>query len=148
MAHDQHLVIQGGFGMADNKEAVRRMFEEVINLGKLDMIDELWDPEFESETAQGTLDLDGFKGFIAGWRAGFPDIHCAVDDLVAEGDRVAWSVRATGTHTGEFMGIPPTGRTVDFDSLNIGQFRDGRGYRHKVLMDIPKMMAQLGQMPG
>ena len=134
--------------MADNKETVRRMFDEVINLGKLDLVDELWDPGFQSETAQGTLDLDAFKAFIGAWRAAFADLHCDVGDLVAEGDRVAWSVRATGTHTGDFMGIAPTARSVDFDSLNIGQFRDGRGYRHKVVMDVPKLMAQLGQVPG
>lgn len=134
--------------MADNKATVQRMFEEVINLGKLELVDDLWDPEFTSETAQGTLDLEAFKGFITAWRTGFPDIHCEVGDLVAEGDRVAWSVRATGTHTGEFMGIPPTGRAIDFDSLNIGEFRDGRGYRHKVMMDVPKMMTQLGVMLG
>jgi predicted ester cyclase len=134
--------------MPENKETVQRMFDEVINLGKIELVDELFDPDFQSETPQGTLDREGFKGYVAGWRAGFPDIHCAVGDLVAEGDRVAWSVRASGTHTGEFMGIPPTGRTVDFDSLNIGEFRDGRGYRHRVMMDIPKMMTQLGMTPG
>jgi predicted ester cyclase len=134
--------------MADNKETVRRMFDEVVNLGKLELIDELWDPDFQSETAQGTLDLDAFKQFVAGWRAGFADLHCEVADLLAEGDRVAWSVRATGTHSGDFMGLPATGRSVDFDSLNICQFRGGRAYRHKVLMDLPKLMAQLGQVPG
>ncbi len=56
--------------------------------------------------------------------------------------------RATGTHAGEFMGIPPTGRTVDFDSLNIGEFCNGRGYRHKVLMNDTKMMTQLGVTQG
>ena len=78
------------------------------------------------------------------WRTGFPDVHCEIGDLLAEGDLVAWSIRATGTHTGDFMGIPPTGRSVDFDSLNIAEFRDGMAYRHTVMMDIPKMMGQLG----
>jgi predicted ester cyclase len=134
--------------MSKNKDTIRRMFDEVINEGRLELVDELFDPEFTSETPQGTLDRDGFKQYVLGWRAGFPDIHCDVDDLIEEGDRVAWSVRAKGTHTGEFMGIAPTGRTIDFDSLNIGQFRDGRGYRHQVLMNETKMMTQLGVMPG
>ena len=84
------------------------------------------------------------------WRAGFPDLHGEVDDVVVEGDKVAWSVRARGTHTGEFMGIPPTGNTVDFDSLNIAELRDGRLWRHRVMMDIPTMMEQLGvgAVPG
>ena len=108
----------------------------------------LFDPDFTSETPQGTLDRDGFKQYVLGWREGFPDIHCDVDDLIEEGDRVAWSVRAKGTHQGDFMGIPATGRTIDFDSLNIGEFRDGRGYRHQVLMNETKMMTQLGMMPA
>jgi predicted ester cyclase len=134
--------------MSGNKDTIRRMFDEIINEGRLELVDELFDPEFSSETPQGILDRDGFKHYVVGWRAGFPDIHCDVDDLIEEGDRVAWSVRAKGTHTGEFMGIAPTGRAVDFDSLNIAEFRDGRGYRHQVLMNETKMMTQLGVMPG
>ncbi|MGH8917732.1 MAG: ester cyclase [Actinomycetes bacterium] len=130
--------------MTDNKDTVRRMFDEVVNQGQIELIDELFDPEFQTETPQGILDLEGFKGYVLAWRTGFPDIHCDVDHLIAEGDEVAWSVRATGTHTGEFMGIPPTGNTADFDSLNIGEFRNGRAYRHRVMMDLTKMMGQLG----
>src|SRR3954464_153438 len=99
------------------------MFEEVINQGNVDLIDELFDPGFSTDTPQGTFDREGFRQYVLGWRAGFPDVHCHVDDLVEEGDAIAWSVRARGTHTGEFMGIPATGRTVDFDSLNIAEFR-------------------------
>ena len=131
-----------------NKDTVRRMFDEVINHGKIEVVDELFDPDFQSVTPMGTLDRDGFKEYVRMWRAGFDDVHCEVDDLVAEGDRVAWSIRATGTHTGEFMGIPATGNTVDFDSLNIANFRNGRGYRHRVMMDLAKMMQQLGVTGG
>ena len=133
--------------MSDNKEVVRRMFDELINQGNLAVIDELFDPGFESATQQGTMDLAGFRAFVEGWRGAFPDITCEVADLIAEGDNVAWSVRATGTQSGEFMGIPATGRSVDFGSLNIGTFRDGRAYRHRVLMDIGTMLEQLGVAP-
>lgn len=95
--------------MSDNKQVVQRMFTEIINEGNVDLVDDLFDPEFTSETPQGTLDRDGFKEYVATWRAGFPDIHCDVGDLIEEGDSVAWSVRATGTHTGDFMGYPPPG---------------------------------------
>ena len=107
-------------------------------------MEELFDADFVSQTQQGDLDRDGFRDFVTMWRAAFPDVHCQVGDLVAEGDRVAWSVRALGTHAGEFLGIPPTGRRVDFASLNIGEFREGRAYRHKVIMDLPALLAQLG----
>jgi len=127
-----------------NKETVGRVFAEVINLGKLDLIDELFDPDFETVTPQGALDREGFAGYVQAWRAGFPDVRCDVEDLTAEDDRVAWAIRATGTHTGDFMGIPATGRTVDFDSLNLATFRNGRLHRHTVMMDLGRMMQQLG----
>jgi steroid delta-isomerase-like uncharacterized protein len=130
--------------MADNKAVVERMFGEVINEGRLELLDDLFDPEFVTSTQQGDMDREGFRQFVEGWRAGFSDLHCEVGDLVAEGDRVAWSVRATGTHSGDFLGIPATGRAVDFRSLNIAEFRNGRGYRHTVLMDLPALLAQLG----
>jgi steroid delta-isomerase-like uncharacterized protein len=130
--------------MADNTAVIERMFDELVNQGRLELVDELFDPGFTSQTSQETLDRDGFREFVRAWREAFPDVHCQVGDLVAEGDRVAWSVRATGTHRGDFMGIPATGRRVDFESLNIAEFRDGRGYRHKVIMDLPTLLAQLG----
>jgi predicted ester cyclase len=133
--------------MADNKEIIRRMFDEVINHGKIELIDDLFDPEFQTITAQGTFDREGFKDYVRMWLTGFPDAHCEVSDLLAEGDRVSWTVRATGTHTGEFMGIAPTGSSIDFDSMNVGEFRNGRAYRHKVLQDTLTMLQQLGVIP-
>jgi predicted ester cyclase len=131
-----------------SKEAViRRMFDEIINEGRLELVDELFDADFRSVTPQGELDRDGFRQYVEGWRAGFPDVRCEVDNVIENGDRIAWAVRATGTHSGEFMRIPPTGRTVDFDSLNIATMRDGRGYRHHVVMDTLKLMTQLGVVP-
>ena len=134
--------------MADNKAVVRRMFDQVINQGQLNLVDELFDSGFETTTPQGVLDREGFKQFVVSWRAAFSDIHCDVVDLIAEDDQVAWAVRATGTHDGEFMGIPATGRHVDFNSLNIAEFRDGKAYRHTVMMDMPTLMAQLGVPQG
>lgn len=127
----------------DHKSTVRRMFEEVINLGKIDVVDDLFHPDFQTTTQQGTFDRDGFKQFVSAWRGGLPDIVCEVSDPIVEGDRVAWSVRARGTHTGDFMGMPATGRSVDFDSLNIAEFRDGLAYRHTAIMDVGRMMEQL-----
>jgi predicted ester cyclase len=130
--------------MADNKELIRRLFDEVVNNGKLDVVEDLMSPDFSTVTPMGVLNREGFKGFVTGWRGAFPDIHCEVSDLIAEGDTVAWAVRARGTHEGEFNGMPATGRSVDFDSLNIAHARDGQLVDHRVLMDFATMMAQLG----
>ena len=130
-----------------HEATIRRMFDEVINQGRIDVVDELFDPDFTSETPQGTFDREGFKEYVRTWRTGFPDVHCEVDDVVESGDRIAWSVRAVGTHEGDFMGIPATGKKIDFDSLNVATMRDGRGLHHKVVMDTLRVMVQLGVVP-
>lgn len=130
-----------------NKDTIRRMFDEVINKGNIDLVDELFDPEYTSKTPQGTFDREGFKQYVLAWRTGFPDVHCDVEDLVEEGDAVAWRVHATGTNTGEFMGMPATGGHMDNDSLNMGWFKNGRGHRHIMVMDTMEVMQQLGVMP-
>jgi predicted ester cyclase len=131
-----------------HEATIRRMFDEVINEGRIELVDELFDPDFRSATPQGELDREGFKGYVTGWRAGFPDIRCEVSEVIESGDRIAWAVTAVGTHTGEFMGIPPTGQQVDFDSLNTATMRDGRGWRHHVVMDTLSLMVQLGVVPA
>ncbi|MDQ3980015.1 MAG: ester cyclase [Actinomycetota bacterium] len=133
--------------MTDHKTLIRQVFDEVVNRGKIELVDDLFDPDFQTITQQGTFDREGFKDYVRMWLTGFPDAHCQVDDLIVEGDRVAWTVRATGTHTGEFMGIPPTGKAIDFESFNIGEMRNGRAYRHKVLQDTLTMLQQLGVIP-
>jgi predicted ester cyclase len=134
--------------VSDNAAVVRRMFDEIINQGNVDLVDELFDPDYRSRTPQGEHDREGFKGYVSAWRTGFPDVKCEVTDIISEGDRIAWRVRATGTNTGEFLGMPATGRSIDFDSLNIAEFRDGRGYRHQMVMDTAELMGQLGLTPG
>jgi steroid delta-isomerase-like uncharacterized protein len=131
----------------DAKQLVNRMFEEIINNGRVELMDELFDPALVTHTQQGDMDRDAFRQFVLAWRSAFPDIECSVSQLIQEGDRCSWTIRATGTHKGEFMGIPATGKSIDFLSMNYAIVRDGRGLEHWVLMDLPAMMAQLGAMP-
>jgi predicted ester cyclase len=127
-----------------HEATIRRMFDEIINQGRLELVDELFDPDLRTTTPQGPLDRDGFRAYVQAWRTGFPDVRCEVGDVIEQGDRIAWAVTASGTHTGEFMGIPPPGRSVRFDSLNQATMRDGRGWRHQVVMDTLALMTQLG----
>src|SRR4051812_25111385 len=113
--------------MADGKEIVRRMFDEVINNRRLELIDEVFAPTFVSHTQQGDLDREGFRGFVTGWVGAFPDLRCEVSQVVSEGDRVSWTIRATGTMKGDFNGMPASGKQMDFLSMNHGVFRDGIG---------------------
>jgi len=131
-----------------NKALVERMFGEVINNGNLDLIDELFDPAFVSHTGQGDLDLAAFKEFVRSWREGFADLHCEVSQVLEQGDKVSWTIRATGTQTGAFNGIPASGNRMDFMSMNHGIFRNGRALEHWVVMDMLTLLTQLGAVPA
>jgi len=133
--------------MPDGKQLVQRMFEEVINARNVGLIDEVFDPAFVSHTAQGDLDREGFRAFVNGWIAAFPDLHCEISQMVSEGDRVSWTIRATGTMKGEFNGMPPSGKQMDFLSMNHGIFRGDKAQEHWVVMDMITMLTQLGFMP-
>jgi steroid delta-isomerase-like uncharacterized protein len=74
----------------------------------------------------------------------FPDFAMTVDDTIVEGDKVAIRVRATGTHKGEFMGIPATGRQIEVPLIDIMRVRDGKIAEHWGVMDSGAMMQQLG----
>jgi steroid delta-isomerase-like uncharacterized protein len=90
------------------------------------------------------LDSEGWTRFLAGFVQGFPDLQITVEDAVAEGDLVAQRVHFEGTHTGEFQGLPPTHRKVDFHGLELNRFVDGRVAEHWFQLDSLTLLQQLG----
>jgi predicted ester cyclase len=127
------------------KKNLYRLFDEIVNQGKLEVADELFAPDFVSHGPEGDIKgIDAFKNYVRAWRTGIPDVRCEVLDLIVEGDVLAWRIRATGTHTGEMFGLPPTGSALDFLSLNHAYVRDGKFVEHWMLMDQRTLMAQLG----
>jgi steroid delta-isomerase-like uncharacterized protein len=78
----------------------------------------------------------------------FPDFEMTIEDTIAEGDKVVTRVRATGTHQGEFMGIPATGRRIDVPLIDVARIRDGKIAEHWGVMDSASMMQQLGVAGG
>jgi predicted ester cyclase len=134
--------------MLDAKTAVRRIFDEVINQGRMDSIDELFAEDYVDHGPMGDLKgRDAFRAMVQTWRDAVPDVHCEVDHLVVEGDVVGWLVRATGTHTGEGLGFPPTGRSFETLSANLGVFRDGKAVEHWAEQGMFPMLVQLGVLP-
>jgi predicted ester cyclase len=107
----------------DNKKAARRITEEPWNEGKLNTLDELCAPSFNME---GSGEIGELKQAIAEYRRGFPDIHMAIDDMIAEGDKVAFCWTCTGTHTGEYEGIAPTGKALKGTGISFYRFADGK----------------------
>ena len=106
-----------------NKAVRRRLYEEVWNQGNLDVIDEIYAPE-HTYGIYGSAEV--FKQYVMMTRAAFPDVHITINDEIAQGDLVATMVTATGTHTGEFMGIPPTGVVGARTGIAIARVVDGK----------------------
>ena len=134
--------------MSDAKQTLQRMFQEIINEGRLDVADELFDEDFVDHGPMGDMaGRDTFKQLVAQWRDAVPDVHCDVDTVITQGDLCAWLVRTTGTHTGDALGFPATGRRFETVSANIGRFRDGRAVEHWAEQGMFPMLTQIGVIP-
>ena len=131
-----------------NKALVRRYYEEVLGQGKLHVIDEIASPDFvDHDRGNETHDRDGAKSFASMAHAAFADVSIEVEDIIAGDDRVVARTTISGTHSGEFMGIPATGRRVTFGCIDIMRCVDGRIVEHWGEGDDLGMLQQLGVIP-
>jgi steroid delta-isomerase-like uncharacterized protein len=131
-----------------NKAIVSRWVEGGWNNGDLSLVDEFY--ANYTLHSNGIPDVQGaeeFKAFVRMYRSAFPDIHFTLEDMVAEGDKVAWRVTTRGTHQGDFMGIPPTDRPIEVSSSIVSRFEDGTWAEDWVLLDTLGMLQQLGVIP-
>ena len=134
-----------------NKALARQMMEEVFNRGDLSRADDFLAPDFveREELPPGVPPgREGVKQLTAMMRSAFPDFKVTIDDLVAESDKVVIRQTWRGTHKGEFMGIPPTGRSVSFQVFDVIRFAGGKVVEHWGLMDSMSLMQQLGAIPA
>ncbi|HEY7034464.1 MAG TPA: ester cyclase [Thermomicrobiales bacterium] len=107
-----------------NKTVIRRFVAEVWNAGNLEIVDQLVHPDYEvPSVGRGP---EAVKRNVRTFRAGFPDLTSTIDDLIAEGDRVAARLTLRGTHLGAFRGIAPTGKRVTMQEMAIWQIVDGK----------------------
>ena len=134
----------------DNAMIIRRFVDEVITRGKIDSAAQyVWEDVVEQVPLPGQgPGLDGLKDVLRAMRAGFPDIVFAIQEQITEGDKVASRFEWTGTHKGEFLGVPATGRPVHvwcmvFVGLEAGRVMDTRWW-----WDSLGVMAQLGALPS
>jgi steroid delta-isomerase-like uncharacterized protein len=133
------------------KARVRQFYDEVINAGALDRIDEFCTEDFvEHEEFPGLPpDREGVKQFFGMVREAFPDFRIDVDDIIAEGDRVAVRMRMSGTQQGDFLGVPATGRHFSVTGIDILRLVDEeRAAEHWGASDMMGMMQQLGAIPA
>jgi len=135
-----------------NKASVRRFVDEVLNRGNLALIDELTAPDFIEHAAPPGIPptREGAKTFIAMLRGAFPDLHVTIDDMIAEGDKVVQRTTNHGTMKGEFAGMPPSGKSATWASVDIVRFANDKAVEHWGVDDQLGMLQQLGfaEAPG
>jgi len=130
----------------ENKAIVRRYLDEAWIKRNLNILDELMAPNYARYLpGQVTpLDREGQKQRIAGFHAAMPDLDFLIEDLFAEGDRVVFRVKISGTHTGPFMGVAPTGKPLIVTAIDIARLENGKIVDHWGQMDMAGLMRQLG----
>ena len=132
----------------ENKAVVRRFFE-VLNTGNLAALDDILAPTYVGHFGGAPqMDRTAFKQFVSGFFTALPDLHHAVEDLIGEGDKIALRLTLSGTHQGDFQGLPPTGKHVAFSAINTIHLKNGRIAEHWSEFDGIGMMQQLGAMPA
>jgi steroid delta-isomerase-like uncharacterized protein len=132
-----------------SKDLMRRFYDEVVNQGNLDLIDEMLSADFvEHEEFPGIPQTrEGVKQFFAMLRGAFPDVTMTPEHIVAEGDIAVGNVRVRGTHQGEFMGIPATGRSIDVREVDVVRFDGEIAVEHWGAFDALHLLEQLGASP-
>jgi steroid delta-isomerase-like uncharacterized protein len=133
----------------ENKEKARRMLEEAFGQGKVEIVEEILDPDFvcydpnsESGAVRGA---ETIKQEIEWFRNAVPDLTYTVEDQVAEGDKVVSRYTATGTHKGEFFGVAPSGNRIEMSGIQIDRFDEsGKMVEEWPEYDLLGAMKQMG----
>ena len=133
-----------------NEALLRRFYDEAFSKGKVSVVDELTDRNFvEHEPLPPGIKpgIEGLKQLILGLRAGFPDLHVRIDDMVSQGDKIWARATFTGTHKGSFMNVPPTGKRVSFEAIDVVRFSGGKTVEHWGITDNMGLLTQIGAIP-
>ena len=132
-----------------NVTTVRQMFD-LVSAGDVDGFgDHLAETFVEHEAGPGMAPTkSGTKQLLRLMMAAFPDLRFDAEDLIESGDKIVARVHVTGTNKGEFMGMPPSGKCIDVQAIDIIRFgEDGLVHEHWGVMDLLTMMQQIGAAP-
>jgi steroid delta-isomerase-like uncharacterized protein len=135
---------------ASNKATVRRLLD-AVNSGDAELVSRTIDEVFEPDVRQhAPLEATGVQAIkemvVARLYRAFPDLRITLEDLIAEGDKVVAKDTVTGTHQGEFNGLPPTGKSVAYNEIFIMRFANGRIAETWGVVDVFSQMKQLGMI--
>lgn len=127
-----------------NREIVRRYFSEMVNAGRLEIVEALFSEDVIFETPFGCFEGPaGLRTLVGAFRAAFSDLDVEVEEILGEGDRLVVRVTTSGTNDGELMGRPPTGRQVRVPFVHFMDFHEGKCHRAQVISDRMALMEQL-----
>jgi len=128
-----------------NKDVIRKLVDGVWIHRDLNVFDATFSDAFVDRTPRPGMDPGkaAFRQMVIGMQAAFSEDHTSLDDMVAEGDKVAWRWTYRGKNTGPLMGMPPTGKTVTFCGFTIDRIVNGQIVERWHQMDVAGMMAQL-----
>lgn len=128
-----------------NAAVIRQFVDEVINHGDDSAMQELVHPDYVYRAPDQELcGWDGLDALFAGYRSGLPDLNVSINDLVASGDKVVISITLNGTHTGDLMGIPATGKSLSVHGMVLSRLEDGKIIEEWEILDMLGMFQQLG----
>ena len=140
--------------MKDNKHIVTKFVEELWNERKLEVPDTIFDEDCHTHQLQsGTPAIAtprgpaAVKAHVTDWLSGFPDLKFTVEQMFADGDRVLSQLAMDGTQTGQWMGIPPTGKRVNIRMITIHRIRTGKIIEDWVLVESLGLLQQFGALP-
>jgi steroid delta-isomerase-like uncharacterized protein len=135
----------------DNRKMVDRVFEEIWNQKNIDSADELMGSNYvhhDPSSPEVTSGIEGYKNVVRYYLSAFPDLHFTVEDHVSDGHRIASRWTATGTHGGELLGMPATGKHFTVTGITIAIVQDGRFVESWNNWDALGLMRQLGAVSG
>ena len=131
--------------MNEAERLVRRLHRTLLDSREVTTVDEFFAEDFVSHNQPPEIEAGaaGVRQFFTMFRDAFPDAEVSIDELVAEGDRVAVATTLTGTHEGELLGVAPTGRRVSVTGIDLVRVHDGRIVEHRGLTDTVGLLRQL-----
>ncbi len=129
--------------------ALVRRYQDIYNSNNLDALGEVLSPDFKPHNLMPGVpaSLEGYTMMHQSTLTSYPDFHVAIDDLFGEGDKIVMRFTITGTHEGEFIGIPPTGKKINVTGISIFRIANGQIIEHWGEEDSLGWMQQLGAIP-
>jgi steroid delta-isomerase-like uncharacterized protein len=133
-----------------SKKLLMKRFTDFINTASDELAGELISAQaifFVPGRSEPLRGPDGYQEIIAMMRSGFPDIQWTLEELIIEGDRVAARFTMRGTHLGSFLGVPPSGKTIEVKAVNFYRFADGQIVEEHGQPDLLGLLQQIGAVP-